>query len=278
MSYPFIMQGTKIVILIDNQSHTIDKSHIAYAAIVAAIKQNEWDVVKDLISPKKLIINYGQGNVSIKGETVYWKDCEMSNTLTNRMVSMINEGFSIEPLVLFMENLMKNPSRRAVTELYSFLENADLPITSDGHFLAYKKVRSDFKDIYSSTVLNKPYSYMTELEKQSLPIQVNEVTIDTNGESTVVSMERNQVDDIADHTCSYGLHFCSQGYLGSVGGSDSKIVILKINPRDVVSIPVDYNFTKGRCCQYEIVGELGVSPDAAFTEAVQDDAKKPWFY
>ena len=113
MSYPFIMQGTKIVILIDNQSHTIDKSHIAYAAIVAAIKQNEWDVVKDLISPKKLIINYGQGNVSIKGETVYWKDCEMSNTLTNKMVSMINAGREFESHMKILSTADENGKKLA---------------------------------------------------------------------------------------------------------------------------------------------------------------------
>jgi hypothetical protein len=32
-------------------------------------------------------------------------------------------------------------------------------------------------------------------------------------------------------------------------------MILKINPRDVVAIPADYNNTKGRCCRYEVIGE-----------------------
>jgi hypothetical protein len=49
-------------------------------------------------------------------------------------------------------------------------------------------------------------------------------------------------------------------------------VILKINPRDVVSIPSDYNNSKGRACRYEIAGELGVDPDTAFTAAVQENA------
>jgi hypothetical protein len=49
-------------------------------------------------------------------------------------------------------------------------------------------------------------------------------------------------------------------------------MILKINPRDVVSIPNDYGYSKGRACRYEIVGELGVSADDAFTQAVQAGA------
>jgi hypothetical protein len=58
--------------------------------------------------------------------------------------------------------------------------------------------------------------------------------------------------------------------LNSFGGE--RIVILKINPRDVVSIPTDYNNSKGRACRYEIIGELGVDPDAAFTAVVQTAA------
>ena len=73
-------------------------------------------------------------------------------------------------------------------------------------------------------------------------------------------------------TCSYGLHFCSEGYLRHFGGD--RVVILKINPRDVVSIPTDYNNTKGRCCRYEVIGEVGVNPEdeKEFTQPVQENA------
>ena len=49
-------------------------------------------------------------------------------------------------------------------------------------------------------------------------------------------------------------------------------MILKINPRDVVSIPADYGDTKGRCCRYQVIGELGVDPADAFTDLVQEGA------
>jgi hypothetical protein len=55
-------------------------------------------------------------------------------------------------------------------------------------------------------------------------------------------------------------------------------MILKINPRDVVSIPVDYNDSKGRCCRYEVIGELGAetNPKDAFQEPVQDNGIGIW--
>ena len=150
-------------------------------------------------------------------------------------------------MVNFMDNLYQNPSKRAVDELYGFLEKGNLPITPDGHFLAYKKVREDYKDCHSGTM--------------------------DNSIGQVVEMERYNVDDNKDNTCSTGLHFCSKDYLNSFGGA--RTVIVKINPRDVVSIPSDYNQTKGRACRYEVVGEIDADKvDTAFTRPVQSNVAR----
>ena len=244
MSYPYLIQGSNIVVVIGNKSHTISKTHITYTKVLEAIKAGDWDSVPDIIEPKKVVLNYGQGNVSIQGETLFWKGKELNTGLSVRMIQMLQEGFPIEPMVNFMENLYSNPSHRAVTELYGFLEKSNLPITPDGHFLAYKKVREDFKDCHTGKM--------------------------DNSVGQIVEMERHEVDDNKDQTCSTGLHFCAMSYLSSFGGA--RTVIVKINPRDVVSIPSDYNDAKGRACRYEVIGELNVSPEDAFTQSVQTTA------
>jgi len=78
-----------------------------------------------------------------------------------------------------------------------------------------------------------------------------------NSVGKICEMHRNQVCDDKDNVCSYGLHFCSIGYLPHYASSDGtcRTMIVKINPRDVVSIPRDHNNSKGRCCRYEVVGE-----------------------
>jgi hypothetical protein len=145
-----------------------------------------------------------------------------------------------------MENMMTNPSFRAVNELYGFLEKNNLPITPDGHFLAYKRVRENYTDCHTGKM--------------------------DNSVGKVVEMERNKVDDNQNNTCSSGLHFCSENYLRSFGGE--RTVIVKINPRDVVSIPTDYDNSKGRACRYEVIGEVGVNPEdnVEFTAPVQENA------
>lgn len=248
MAFPYLIQGKNIVVIIDNQPHTVTSTHIGYEKIKQAIRDNDWDAVKDVIDPKKQILEYGAGNVAIQGSKVFWKEREMHGVLTNRLIEMYQDGFPIEPLIAFMENLMSNPSKRAVEELYGFLEKGNLPLTPDGYFLAYKKVRADFRDCHTGTM--------------------------DNSVGQIVEMERNAVDDDQNRTCSAGLHFCSKEYLSHFGSSDSRTVILKINPADVVSIPTDYNNAKGRACRYEVIGELGVHPDQAFVAPVQTEAAK----
>jgi hypothetical protein len=144
---------------------------------------------------------------------------------------MLNAGLSIDPMVRFIEKLMSNPSKRAVDELFSFMEACNLPVTPDGDFLAYKRVRANYLDCHSQTM--------------------------DNSVGQVLEMPRNSVDEDKNNTCSYGLHFCSYDYLKHFSGE--RIVVLKINPADVVAIPADYNNSKGRTCRYEVVDEIALN-------------------
>lgn len=248
MAYSYIIQGSNVVVVIDNKIHTVSKTHLTYQKVIDAIKAEDWDLLKKVIEPAQVVLTYGQGNVTIQDGTLLWKGAEMHSYLATKIIEMLREGLPIEPLVRFMHNLMMNPSKRAVSELYGFLEKGSMPITPDGHFLAYKKVRDNYFDVHSGTM--------------------------DNSVGKVVSMERNAVDDDKDRTCSAGLHFCSRSYLDNFGGA--RVMIVKINPADVVSIPSDYNDAKGRACRYEVIGELDgetkAAPERAFTSAVQQNA------
>jgi hypothetical protein len=256
--FPYLIQGNNITIVIDNVPHTISSGDINYDKVKTALKDKDWDQIRKIINPEKMIIEYGNGNIAVRGDQLFWKDIEMHNSLSTRLISALNEGFDIEPMANFMENLMENPSKRAVSELYEFLEKNTLPITPDGHFLAYKKVRADYLDVHSASVPNRPAELFSDEDRKAMPItcgKKKEVTVNIENDVTVISMPRNFVDDDKDRTCSEGLHFCSLSYLNHFSGD--KILILKINPRDVVSIPSDYNRAKGRTSRYEVVGLLG---------------------
>lgn len=270
---PFLIQGKNIVLVVGTTPHTIGESHISYPKIRQAIIEKDWDAIPDLVNAREAVKKYATGVFEIIDGVFYRNGKEVHSAIADRVVEMYAEGFDVQPMINFISNLEQNPSKRAVTELYEFLEKSLLPITDDGCFLAYKKVRDSYYDVHSNTVLNKPFNKLSADDKKLLPYTTtdeNSVTVylDNTNSALKVSMPRNAVDDDKDNHCSNGLHFCSLGYLNSFGGQ--RIVILKINPKDVVSIPSDYNSTKGRTSEYLVVGEVDDTnePEKAFNATV----------
>ena len=224
-----IVGPTFVTVMLNGQTMTIDGSNPNYAAIREALKAKDHQLVESLINTKKAVESFAAGQVEVRGDQVFYGSLEIKGSVVQRILQMVREGFDSQPMLNFLANLMANPSKRAVDELYGFLEATGLPITEDGRFLAYKKVNDNYRDFYTGTM--------------------------DNSIGTVVEMPRNQVDDERDRTCSYGLHFCSLEYLPMYHGGAGRVLIVKINPSDVVSIPSDYNNAKGRACRYEVIGE-----------------------
>lgn len=219
----------------DGVTATVYPDSPKYASVVSSLRDKDYERARLLALPAEQVrsnlrdtFGLTEAQVTVEHGIVRYQGKEMDNTLTRRMIQMLEEGFDISPLKLFLINLQQNPSYRAVTELYGFLEKGNLPITEDGHFLAYKKVDSDYKDCHTHTI--------------------------NNSVGEIVSMPRNSVDEDSRNECSNGLHFCSRSYLSNFPGEH--IMIVKINPEDVVAIPADYNSSKGRTCRYEVIGEL----------------------
>lgn len=230
------------------ESFTVQKDHINYEAIMKLIKANgaatKLEDFEKLFSVKKsiesfefeetkLILNDTEVEIHIDGK----KEQTISSKLLNRIIAIFKaedevlKEMQFIAIVRFIRNLYQNPSYRSVKELYGFLEKNDLPITQDGTFLAYKKVRYDYMDIHSGTF--------------------------DNSIGKVCEMARHDVEDNSEVTCSSGLHACSFDYLENYGSSDlDRIVVVEINPKDVVSIPTDYNHAKLRCCYYKVVDEI----------------------
>ena len=221
----------KITAVIEGIVHTIDTTHPNYANALQCVKDSNWQGFLDAVDLTRKVKDYfHNSDVQIIGGAINYKGEVIHNTLTDRVIKFMQQDLPFKPLLSFLSNLMENPSKRAVDELYNFLEVGELPITEDGYFLAFKNVKSDYKDIHSGTF--------------------------DNSVGKVCEMRRNQVDEDKDRTCSYGLHFCSIAYLPNFSDSNGgHTMIVKINPKDVVAIPADYNNTKGRTCRYEVIGE-----------------------
>ncbi|CAK9252256.1 unnamed protein product [Sphagnum jensenii] len=200
---------------------------------------------------------------SVKDGQVFVDGVVAPKVLGRKIEEFANEGLPYEPLVKFAKNLQSNPSFRAVNELYQFLEKNNHPITENGCFIAYKKVRHDFKDIYTGTM--------------------------DNSVGQVVEMQRNQVNEDPNQTCSFGLHVANWDYAKNQYGSGHDTMLeVEVNPADVVAVPVDYNQAKMRTCKYKVLSvveqELSTSlritdptAYASSTATVSDDEESEDF-
>ena len=151
--------------------------------------------------------------------------------LVTRLIEQANEGQDLTNLTSFAEKVLENPSTAAVEELYGFLEANDVEIDESGNVIAWKKVRDDYKDIYTGTIDNSP--------------------------GQIIKMPRHLVNDNRNETCSSGLHICSKSYLPHFGyNSGNKVVKVSIHPKDFVSIPVDYQNAKARVCEYQVLEDV----------------------
>ena len=217
----------------------VERSHKNFSKIEQELQKPfdeiNWEKVKDLTKLKETVLNkvgkslrYENGKFIFHNYETQEEKIIQKSYLVDTILEYSEKGMDTTKLLNFLGNLVQNPSQDSVNELFEFLEKNNMPLTDDGHFLAYKKVNIDYKDCHTGKI--------------------------DNSIGQLVQMPREKVNSDRNVTCSYGLHFCSKEYLKSFNGDH--IMVLKINPRDVVSIPVDYNNSKGRCCRYEVIAEL----------------------
>jgi hypothetical protein len=235
-------------LVVNGDPHAINKSHLNYSRILEALREGDYDKVPDLIDVTQSVKDFTEGLVTIIGGAIFYAGEELHNSVTDRMLQMLRLGLDIRPLARFLSRLMNNPSNSSVTQLYNFLEACDLPITEDGRVLCYKSVNDDYWDTYTGKTF-------------------------MNTVGSVIEMPRNKVNDNPDQTCSHGLHVCSQAY----GMFGRRLMLVAVDPADVVSVPRDYNQAKMRCCKYEVLKEVTQEGfDTYEDEPVYDNDEIEW--
>lgn len=219
---------------INGHSYDVPKEHENYDILFSAVMKNDVETFINHYNTEDFLNHHFEGtDVEIEDGIVTYKGSDVHNSITERMIEYAEEGHEPVHMARFLDNLKKNPSNRAVTELYDFLAHRNLPITEDGHFIAYKAVKDDYMDKYSGQ--------------------------HDNSVGTVVEMPRNEVDDNPQNKCSHGFHVGAFGYAGPNGwyhDPGDPVMKVKVNPKDAVSVPVDHNAQKLRVCRYEVVGEI----------------------
>jgi len=262
--------GGSLSIIADNTRHVMRSENPMFGQAVEAYRNEDWDTVLRYMNPEKTVKQYLYEFEDIKVENgaVLFGGSAVHSLCVDRILQFADSNFNPMPLVRFLSKLQKNPSRRSVEELYRFLERNELTVTSNGNFLAYKAVRPDYHSITSGNV-----KLLQGKDDGSGRIY--------NGVGETIEVYRNNVDDDANRGCSYGLHAGTLEYAQGFGGRDAVLLIVEIDPSDVVSVPHDCECQKLRTSRYKVVDictqrlDLPVY-DSRFDSAGDDDDWDSW--
>lgn len=268
-NFTLIPNRSLTVITSNNEVLTTRSDNPNWDKLIEAVKTEDEAEVIRLINLKQTVTtfadntNVGPGNITVENGVVAYKGMPLHGLDVDRVLSFVQLGVSRVGMVRFLENKMRNPSARSIASLYEFLETkgeGSMPVTPNGTFIGYKGVNADYS---SKNTGQEPLLKGTRLTNGAIDNSVGQE----------IRMERNFVSDDFNQGCAAGLHVGSLRYASNWAVPGGRVVLVEVNPADVVSVP-SAECEKLRCCAYKVIGlYTGPLPETytdAYTPVVDD--------
>lgn len=244
MAYSIVSgdNGSTITVFEGGQVLVADSSHPNYQAIVEhAIAGKD---VADLMDATATVVEKFKRiseRVTLSNGSLFFDGEKVENVLTDQVLSFMSDGLDFAPLVNFWEKISQNPKKHSRKQAYRWLAAHNFTIDSEGFILAYKGVVNNGDGTYLSI--------------HSGPAVVDGVAV--NGQvpqqvGSLVEMDRSKVTFDPSVGCSSGLHAGTWDYASSF--AQGAVLTVRINPRDIVSVPTDCADAKMRVSRYSVVG------------------------
>ena len=255
-NYPYIASEETATLLYEGKPYTLQSSHPNFAPFKKALLDEDFETAINYLDIKKQIKEFADGELKVENGSVYYYGTQLHGKVVDKLLELLESGLKLgSPFVKFVKNLLDNPSNNSVEELYDFLSYKSLPIDDDGYVLGYKGVCSD------------GWSKSGNTQTTILQGEVNERGQIMNRVGDTIEVMRRSVDDNRQNSCSHGLHIGSFDYANS-WASEGKLLLVRFNPRDAVSVPQDSECQKLRVCKYEVLEEI---------ECDNSEIKEPYY-
>ena len=272
-----LITDSGILLFLEGKQFEVAQDHPNFKAIKAKLEVRDYSDIEVLLDIRASVKKWLGVNprFSLTNDLLALDGVTFTNAVTDKVLRMIDAGNDPQALFNFLTKVRLNPSNVAQKELLLFCVANGFMIHADGDLLAYKAVNPNYTDLHSGTVSYKLASLMTPDELNAvrsggLQGKERNVSVTVENGVTVVSMPRNAVDDERDRTCSNGLHFAAHEYAQMFGGGRGHMLLLKLSPADVVSIPSDYKNQKGRCSKFAVVAVLASAAPLPEKEVFDD--------
>lgn len=255
MSIQYIRSGDgTICIFVDGESITLTTDRIGYMKILDGLKAktiNTKQEISNLCDTQKAVDTIvsesceGKVKVDLAAGKVWYDGVEFPDKpLCDRILRLMQEGQPFQYMLNFLERLGRNPNFRSVMQLFDFITHKGFPITPEGKLLAYKGINANYTDKWTGKI--------------------------DNSIGAEVSMDRKNVCQDFHQACAPGLHAGTFKYASDYAGGNGIVVLVEVDPSDVVSVPSSET-EKMRCCAYRVIKD---HKDGVLTGEVYDSTGK----
>ena len=240
----YIVTSKSITLIYRNNTRKYDQTDELYTVVKNACLHEDYAFLLRLVKPVDYINeNIPEFTVDVTKLVVTVNGVEFPYQYSNLIINEMNKDIhnkqnpDLQNLMNFFARCVQhNIGTDVVIQMYEFLKHNDIVILPDGSIQGWKYLykRDDiYLDDYTKSI--------------------------TNNVDTYISMPREEVDSDPTMTCSRGLHVGAWDYVKG----NNHIAKVIVNPEDVVSVPVDYQGMKLRCCKYYIheILDYPISPE-----------------
>lgn len=261
----------------DGYSKVVDQGHPYFTKILQTLIEDpqDRDKIEGLIDPEVGITRAVQAvsnRVTVDRNGVYLDGIRDQSSLSRVIKDKVYAGDDDwGRFVRFMVNLSDNPSHKAQSAVFEWVQKHGATITEDGRIVGYKGL------IWGSDVDGNECAVSNHTGPNNFIDGVLYGEPDTNYHvpnrvGQTISKRRADVDDNRALACSTGLHVGAYNYALTFGEQRnqanyhasmgrSTFALIAFNPRDVVSVPDGVSDWKIRVCSYEVLEFLKDTKD-----------------
>ena len=218
------------VLLTDGETLVVEPENHYYKDIAVHLALSEYDQAVLKMSRKRQLLALKIEGFTIDENGVHLNNKDITNAVADEITNIFCRNEDPTFLVRFLDKVIVNPSKNVYDNLFKMLKQSGVAINAEGNVECFKVIRNDYTDKHTGTY--------------------------DNSIGTTVKMLRQDVVEDPNQHCSAGLHVCAPDYIKSFSRGDDRLVLVEVDPRDFVSVPNDYNFTKARTCRYKVLCEL----------------------
>lgn len=236
---PFTISNQSLTFYIKGRPFSLVRDHGSYAAVrehlLAPDAPHDPEWLHSMVDVRAALMRESQGRIVFDGDDIVFRGKPLHNVWVDKILDFRNAGETYSPIWNALDRLVHNPIPAAIERLPIFLERTKLGFLPDGRFIAFKGVNANYE------------SARANLDGTRFTHQIGDKP----------RMAREDVDADPNQTCSHGLHVGAPGYVRDhYNGGKYALVLVAVDPVDVVAVPTDYDGEKMRVCGYEVIDHL----------------------